>query len=59
VILLQTLPLDQKPLAARLQELEALGVTRVVHPWRYEDADEVVRVTARLVAARNAAMRHG
>jgi probable F420-dependent oxidoreductase len=58
VILLQTLPLDQKPLAARLQELEALGVTRVVHPWRYEDADEVARVTARLVAARNAAMRH-
>jgi hypothetical protein len=29
-------------------------VTRVVHPWRYRDADEVASVAARLVTARNA-----
>jgi hypothetical protein len=26
----------------------------VVHPWRYEDAEEVARVARRLVAARDA-----
>ena len=26
------------------------GVTRVVHPWRYRDAEEVARVAARLVS---------
>jgi len=55
VVLLQPLPVDDDAaLAARLGELEALGVTRVVHPWRYQDAEEVARVAARLVAARNA-----
>ena len=55
VVLLQALPLDDdQALASRLGELRALGVTRVVHPWRYEDAEEVARVAARLVAAREA-----
>ena len=55
VVLLQPLPVDDEAkLAARLAELAALGVTRVVHPWRYRDADEVARVAARLVAARAA-----
>jgi probable F420-dependent oxidoreductase len=55
VVLLQPLPVDDpQALAARLGELAALGVTRVVHPWRYQDADEVARLCARLVAARDA-----
>jgi probable F420-dependent oxidoreductase len=55
VVLLQPLPVDDdEALAARLGALAALGVTRVVHPWRYRDADEVARVGARLVAARDA-----
>jgi probable F420-dependent oxidoreductase len=54
VVMLQTLPLEEEALAARLRELAAQGVTRVVHPWRYEDAEEVSRVAARLVAARDA-----
>jgi probable F420-dependent oxidoreductase len=55
VVLLQRLPVeDDDSLAARLGELAALGVTRVVHPWRYRDAEEVARVAARLVAARDA-----
>jgi probable F420-dependent oxidoreductase len=55
VVLLQPLPVDDdEQLAARLGEVAALGITRVVHPWRYRDADEVGRVAARLVAARDA-----
>jgi alkanesulfonate monooxygenase SsuD/methylene tetrahydromethanopterin reductase-like flavin-dependent oxidoreductase (luciferase family) len=55
VIVLQSLPVeDDQALAARLGELAALGVTRVVHPWRYKDAEEVARIAARLVAARDA-----
>jgi probable F420-dependent oxidoreductase len=55
VVLLQPLPVeDDERLAARLGELTALGITRVVHPWRYRDAEEVGRVAARLVAARDA-----
>jgi probable F420-dependent oxidoreductase len=55
VVLLQPLPVeDDEKLAARLRELAALGITRVVHPWRYQDAEEVARVAARLVAARDA-----
>jgi probable F420-dependent oxidoreductase len=55
VVLLQPLPIeDDERLASRLGELAALGVTRVVHPWRYRDAEEVARVAARLVAARDA-----
>jgi probable F420-dependent oxidoreductase len=54
VVLLQSLPADDDQLASRLGELAALGVTRVVHPWRYQDAEEVGRVAARLVAARDA-----
>jgi alkanesulfonate monooxygenase SsuD/methylene tetrahydromethanopterin reductase-like flavin-dependent oxidoreductase (luciferase family) len=55
VVLLQPLPVeDDERLASRLGELAALGVTRVVHPWRYRNAEEVARVTARLVAARDA-----
>ena len=55
VVLLQSLPVDQdEALAARLRKLAALGVTRVVHPWRYEKAEDVARVAARLVAARDA-----
>jgi probable F420-dependent oxidoreductase len=58
VVLLQPLPVeDDAALAARLGKLAALGVTRVVHPWRYQDADEVGRVAARLVAARDAGAR--
>ena len=55
VVLLQPLPVeDDERLAARLRELAASGITRVVHPWRYRDAEEVARVAARLVAARDA-----
>jgi probable F420-dependent oxidoreductase len=55
IVLLQPLPVeDDAKLAFQLGELAALGVTRVVHPWRYRDADEVASVAARLVAARNA-----
>jgi probable F420-dependent oxidoreductase len=55
VVMLQALPVhDDQALASRLGELAALGVTRVVHPWRYRDADEVARVAVRLVAARDA-----
>ncbi len=55
VVLLQPLPVeDDDRLANRLAELVALGVTRVVHPWRYRDVEEVARVAARLVAARDA-----
>jgi probable F420-dependent oxidoreductase len=58
VVLLQPLPVeDDARLASRLAELAALGVTRVVHPWRYRDAEEVGRVAARLVAARDAHAR--
>jgi hypothetical protein len=54
VVLLQPLPVeDDERLAARLRELAASGITRVVHPWRYQDAEEVARVAARLVAARD------
>ena len=54
VVLLQPLPVeDDERLAFRLGELAALGVTRVVHPWRYRDAEEVARIAARLVAARD------
>ena len=54
VVLLQPLPVeDDERLAARLRELAALGITRVVHPWRYRDAEEVARIAARLVAARD------
>jgi probable F420-dependent oxidoreductase len=54
VVLLQPLPIeDDERLASGLGELAALGVTRVVHPWRYQDAEEVARVAARLVAARD------
>ena len=60
VVLLQTLPVeDDARLSARLGELAALGVTRAVHPWRYRDAEEVARVAARLVAARNAGAQSG
>jgi hypothetical protein len=55
VVLLQALPVeDDEKLGSRLGELAALGVTRIVHAWRYQDADEVARVAARLVAARDA-----
>jgi probable F420-dependent oxidoreductase len=55
VVLLQPLPVeDEERLASRLGELAALGVTRVVHPWRYRDTDEVARIATRLVAARDA-----
>jgi probable F420-dependent oxidoreductase len=48
VVLLQPLPVeDDEKLAARLRELAAVGITRVVHPWRYQDAEEVARVAAR------------
>jgi probable F420-dependent oxidoreductase len=54
VVLLQALPVDDDAkLAARLGELAALGVTEIVHPWRYRDAEEVGRVVACLVAARD------
>jgi probable F420-dependent oxidoreductase len=55
VVLLQPLPVhDDDRLANRLGELVALGITRVIHPWRYQDAKEVARIAARLVAARDA-----
>jgi probable F420-dependent oxidoreductase len=58
VVLVQALPVeDGETLEARLGELAALGVTRVVHPWRYGDADEVARIAARLVAARDTGRR--
>ena len=55
IVLLKPLPVeDDERLASRLGELAALGVTRVVHPWRYRDAEEVARVAARVVAVRDA-----
>ena len=55
VALLQALPVeDDARLASRLGELAALGVTRIVHPWRYRSAEEVARLAARLAAARDA-----
>jgi probable F420-dependent oxidoreductase len=55
VVLLQSLPVDdEERLSARLGELAALGVSRVVHPWRYQNAEEVFRVARHLVAARAA-----
>jgi probable F420-dependent oxidoreductase len=55
VVMLQALPVDDdQALTSRLGDLAAQGVTRVIHPWRYEDAGEVARVAARLVAARDA-----
>jgi probable F420-dependent oxidoreductase len=55
VVLLEPLPVeDDDRLARRLGELAALGVTRIVHPWRYQDAGEVARIAARLVASRDA-----
>jgi alkanesulfonate monooxygenase SsuD/methylene tetrahydromethanopterin reductase-like flavin-dependent oxidoreductase (luciferase family) len=55
IVLLQPLPAeDEDRLGQRLEELAVLGVTRVIHPWRYRDAEEVGRVAARLVAARDA-----
>ncbi len=55
IVLLQRLPVeDDERLASRLSELAALGVTRVVHPWRYRGAEEVARVAGRLVASRDA-----
>jgi probable F420-dependent oxidoreductase len=60
IVLLQSLPVeDDGRLAARLGELAALGVTRVVHPWRYRAAEEVGHVAARLVAGRDAEGRSG
>jgi probable F420-dependent oxidoreductase len=60
VVLMQALPVeDDERLVSRLDELAALGVTRVVHPWRYRDAEEVARVAARLVAARHARASSG
>ncbi len=54
VVLLQPLPVDDDDrLATRLRDLAALGVTRVIHAWPYRDADEVSRVTTRLVTARD------
>ena len=58
VVLLQPLPVeDDEKLASRLGELAALGVSRVVHPWRYRDTEEVARVAAHLVAARDSTRR--
>ena len=55
MVLLQALPVDDdQALASSLKDLAAQGVTRVVHPWRYQDVEEVARVSARLVAARDA-----
>ena len=55
IVLLQPLPVENDDrLADRLGELVALGVTRVIHPWRYQEAEEVARIAARLVAARDA-----
>jgi probable F420-dependent oxidoreductase len=55
VVLLQPLPVeDDDRLSSRLGELSALGVTHVIHPWRYQDAEEVARIAGRLVASRDA-----
>jgi probable F420-dependent oxidoreductase len=60
VVMLQALPIDDdQALASQLKELAMLGVTRVVHPWRYQDTEEVARVAARLVAFRDAHPRSG
>jgi hypothetical protein len=60
VVLLQSLPVeDDAKLSVRLGEVAALGVTRIVHPWRYQDAEEVARVAKHLVAARNAGAPSG
>jgi len=41
VVLVTALPLDDEAAAAaRIDELAAIGVTRVVHGWRYVGADD-------------------
>jgi hypothetical protein len=49
VALLTTLPLDD-PLsaAARVQAFAAIGVTRVIHAWRYPDAAAFARAAETL-----------
>lgn len=45
VVLLTSLPLDDPQQARdRVQEFAGIGVTRVVHAWRYADAAEFARV---------------
>lgn len=45
VVLVTALPLaDEAAAAARVDELAAIGVTRVVHGWRYPDADAFAAV---------------
>jgi probable F420-dependent oxidoreductase len=52
VVFLTALPLDDPPrVAERLREAAAVGVTRVVHGWRYADAAEFTRACETLVNA--------
>jgi hypothetical protein len=45
VVLITRLPLEDPEQARdRVQEFAAVGVTRVVHAWRYADAAEFARV---------------
>lgn len=54
VIVLTALPVDDRPrLAALLHDLAAIGVTRVVHGWRYPDASAFARAAEALAQARS------
>lgn len=51
VVLITTLPLhDTEAAAAQVRALAAIGVTRIVHAWRYVDTAEFARVAETIVA---------
>ena len=51
VVLLSRLPLDDRSQAkARAQAFAAIGVTRIVHGWRYTDESEFGRACDALAA---------
>ncbi len=51
VVLISTLPVaNAEALAAEVSALSAIGVTEVVHSWRYCDAEEFDEVAGRLAA---------
>jgi hypothetical protein len=55
VAVLTALPLDDPTRAAALvHELAAVGATRIVHGWRYADADAFARAAESLARLRNA-----
>ncbi len=51
VVLISTLPVaSERALATEVSSLSQIGVTEVVHSWRYEDEGEFSEVAARIAA---------